>query len=192
MLNFIIQFDTKATNFITSLLPHNTFFNLFFSFFSLRGSSIFIWIIILLFLIIFEEKRDKKFIIYFALIFTLTWFLSDILLKNIFHRPRPFLSDFNRPASPAGGFQLIQPISTACPSNFSFPSGHAATAFAAATVLAFFDKKRKWFYYLVAFLISLSRIYLFCHYFLDVVFGSLIGYFHAYLILHLRPIEKKT
>jgi len=179
MFNFIIQFDSKVTNFITLLIPHNPFFNFFFSFFSLWGSSVSIWIIILLFLLIFEEKRDKKFIIYFILIFALTWFLSDVILKNIFLRPRPSLS-------------ILYPlISNPCPADFSFPSSHAATAFAAATVLAFFDKKRKWLYYLVAFSIGFSRIYLYCHYFLDVVFGSLIGYSIAYLILHLRPIGKR-
>ena len=173
MLNTLLSFDLLVTQFVNSLLPHNLFFNFFFSFFSQQGSSILIWLIIIAVLILFEEKRDKKFIIYFLIIFTTTYVTNDLLLKNMFHRPRPTL--------PPNPYHLIPNVS--CPKDFSFPSGHAATAFAAATALSFFDKKRKGFYYLIAFFIGLSRIYLSCHFFFDVIAGGLIGYLITRIIL---------
>jgi undecaprenyl-diphosphatase len=110
-------------------------------------------------------KQDKKFIFIFSASFLLTFLLSDIVLKNIFMRFRPLLG------------------SISCPHDFSFPSTHAATAFAAATILAYFDKKRCWFYYIVAILISYSRIYLGCHYFFDVLVGGLLGLIISKIIL---------
>lgn len=77
-------------------------------------------------------------------------------------------------------------VSNICPADFSFPSAHASTAFAAAAVLTYFDRKRRWFYYLVAILISFSRVYLGCHYFLDIFFGALLGYAVSKLVLLLK------
>ena len=128
-------------------------------------------------------KRDKKFIILFSLSFFLAFLFSDIILKNIFQRVRPIQLT-----------RLIQPILT-CPKDFSFPSTHAATAFAAATVMTFFDKKRRWFYYTVAILISYSRIYLGCHYFFDVVVGAILGYIISRLLLsfpYTSPFRRKS
>lgn len=171
-MSFLLNLDYFMTNFLAKLIPHNIFFDYLFSFFSLKGSSILIWVLVIILVVIFEErknpgitKRDKKFIILFSAAFLLTFLLSDIILKNIFLRPRPFLSS-----------SIYHLESLTCPTDFSFPSAHAATAFAAATILAFFDKKRKWFYFTVAVLISYSRIYLGCHYFLDIIFGALLGF----------------
>ena len=164
MLKTIISFDKSLTTFFYNLLPHNSFFNHFFSFFSFHGASVAIWLAFFIFLIIFEEKRDLKFIIYFLVSITITFLLVHFGLKNIFHRLRP-LTKYS------------------CPTDFSFPSGHASFSFAAAAILAFYDKKRRWGYYLIATIIAYSRIYLQCHYFLDVFGGALVGYFISWLIL---------
>ncbi|MEK7633796.1 MAG: phosphatase PAP2 family protein [Patescibacteria group bacterium] len=157
----IISLDYLLTNFFDKLIPHNFLFDYFFSFFSLKGASIFVWMVIIVLLIIFEEKINKKFILYFLVALGIT---STVVfgLKNTVQRARP---------------------TTVCEKNFSFPSAHAATAFAAATVLTFFDKKRRWFYYSIALLIAYSRIYLGCHYFLDVVAGAALGYIISRLLL---------
>lgn len=179
MLSLFLNFDNQTTSFIMYLIPHNYFFESFFSFFSLQGNSIFIWLAIILSLIILEEirfpgiqKTDKKFIIYFIISFTMTTVLVNFILKPVFHRSRPNLSS-----------KIYNLRSKACPIDYSFPSSHAATAFAAAAILAFFDKKRRWFYWTVAFLISFSRIYLGCHYVFDVVIGAIIGYLISNLLL---------
>ncbi|KKP62719.1 MAG: Phosphoesterase PA-phosphatase related protein [Candidatus Levybacteria bacterium GW2011_GWA2_37_36] len=180
----IIPFDYLLTNLFSKIIPHNIFFDYFFSFFSLKGSSIFIWILVIALVIILEEKknpglniRDKKFIFLFSISFLLTAFLTDIILKNIFMRSRPF------PLLPTP--YNLQPF--LCPLDFSFPSAHAATAFAAAGVLTYFDKKRSWFYYSVAIFISYSRIYMGCHYFFDVVAGASLGYLISKFTLKLFP-----
>jgi len=174
----LLRFDLYATAFLRIIFPHNDFFNLLFSFFSLKGNSILIWILVIIVAVILEERknpginnRDKKFIAIFLVSFLTATVLSTFVLKNVFRRPRPFFrTDYNR-------FQLIKPILTdACPKDFSFPSGHAVSAFAAAAVLTSFSKKRRWLYYLIALLISYSRIYLGCHYFFDVIAGAIFGY----------------
>jgi undecaprenyl-diphosphatase len=169
----VIPFDYLLTNIFSRLFPHNIFFDYFFSFFSLKGASVFIWLLIIVIVVFLEEKkhpglsiRDKKFALFFSGTFMLTFFIVDILLKNFFRRPRPYL------LSKIFHSNLIAGI---CPADFSFPSAHAATAFAAAFVLSYFDKKRSWFYYIVALFISYSRIYLGCHYFFDVAAGAIIG-----------------
>lgn len=181
---YLLNLDYALTSFFNQIIAHNIFFNYLFSFLSLKGSSIFIWILVIIIVVILEErknpgisKRDKKFIFLFLLSFLVTYFLSDFVLKNIFLRPRPFLSDF------------------ICPKDFSFPSTHAATAFVAAEILAYFNKKRKWFYFAVAILISYSRIYLGCHYFFDVVFGAIIGWLVSQSLLFVlgtSPSRKKS
>ncbi len=164
MLNAFLQLDSQATQFINALIPHNQLLDLLFSFFSLRGMSVIVWVIILVLHIIFEEKINKKFIFYF--VFSIA--IASIVvfgMKELIQRPRP--TEF-------------------CANDFSFPSGHAANAFAASSILAFFDKKRRWLYYIVAATISFSRIYLGCHYFLDVIGGGVIGYLISSLILRLK------
>lgn len=172
-MNSLLLLDQSITLFLKNLIPHNLYLGNFFSFFSLKGSSILIWILIIIGVAILEEKKypgiskkDKKFIVLFSLSFILTTLIVEFPLKNIFERARPIVS------------QIYQ-----CPIDYSFPSGHAATAFAAATILTYFDKKRRWFYYTVAVLISFSRIYLGCHYFLDIAVGSILGYMISRLLL---------
>jgi len=178
----LLLIDENITESIYKLFPHNQFFNSFFSFFSLYGGSLFIWLLVIIFIVIVEEiqrpgiqKTDRIFIIYSLLSFTLAYLLNEFILKNIFHRLRP------------PSFNQFQPISTNfnCPIDFSFPSTHAITAFAAATIIGNFDKKRKWFYYTIAFLISFSRIYLGCHYFFDVLVGGIIGFMISKIIIRL-------
>ncbi|MCR4276935.1 MAG: phosphatase PAP2 family protein [Candidatus Roizmanbacteria bacterium] len=177
----LLNLDYLLTNLFSKIIPHNIFFDYLFSFFSLKGSSIFIWILVIVLVVILEErknpgitKQDKRFIIFFSASFLLTFLLSDFVLKNIFQRIRPFLDT---------KYLILNTF--ICPNDFSFPSAHAATAFAAAGVLTYFDKKRSWFYYLVAILISYSRIYLGCHYFFDVIIGTVIGYLISKLFLRL-------
>ncbi len=177
MLDVILNFDNRISSFIANLFPHSTFFDSFFSFLSLEGLTIIIWALILLFFISINEKRHKEFILYFLLSFITTYFLVNIVIKNIVKRERPYVA---------------QNLTAAmCPIDYSFPSGHASGAFAGAVVFAAYDKKRKWMYFTLAVLISVSRIYLFCHYFFDVIFGALIGYGIGKAFLIYLPYRKK-
>ena len=183
-MELLNNIDIQLTILINSVLPHTQFFDYFFSFFSLRGSSIFIWIIVIVAVLILEErkypgiqKRDIRFLIIFLLSFTTSFITSDFVLKNLIKRSRPL--PLSATLSDASSAKWL----TQCPKDYSFPSTHATTAFASATILTFFDKKRKWFYYVVAMFISLSRIYLGCHYFFDIIGGGIIGLIISNVIL---------
>jgi undecaprenyl-diphosphatase len=69
------------------------------------------------------------------------------------------------------------------PHDGSFPSGHAATSFACATVLASFAPRAAPLFYLLAVAISFSRIYVGAHWVLDVVGGMALGVAIALLLL---------
>jgi membrane-associated phospholipid phosphatase len=85
------------------------------------------------------------------------------LLKQATDRPRPPLAD-----------PTIEPL-VSLPNSTSFPSGHAATAFATATAVAVLYPRLKWPLLAVAALVALSRVYLGVHFWSDVVVGSLLG-----------------
>ncbi len=85
-------------------------------------------------------------------------------IKPLVGRPRPFVTDAT---SRVVGYQ---------PSTYSFPSGHSASSFAAATVLAYaLTRQRAAIVWALAATVAFSRIYIGVHYPLDVVVGSLIG-----------------
>lgn len=61
------------------------------------------------------------------------------------------------------------------PLDYSFPSGHTASSFAAASAL-YFGRKKLWIPAAVlAGLIGFSRLYLYVHYPTDVLAGALLG-----------------
>jgi undecaprenyl-diphosphatase len=68
-------------------------------------------------------------------------------------------------------------------STHSFPSGHAATSFACATVLSALEPRLRVPLYALAVLISLSRLYNGDHFPLDVVAGAALGVATARLLL---------
>ena len=67
--------------------------------------------------------------------------------------------------------------------NSSFPSGHAGTAFAIATVLSNRYPRLRIPFYLGATLVGISRIYLGRHYPSDVLVGAAIGTFTAFEVV---------
>ncbi|RYY87841.1 MAG: phosphatase PAP2 family protein [Chitinophagaceae bacterium] len=69
--------------------------------------------------------------------------------------------------------------------NYSFPSGHTATAFTTALLLAALQRRRAWVVALpfVALMVGYSRIYLAQHFLTDVTAGLFIGMAASFLSL---------
>ena len=85
------------------------------------------------------------------------------ILKQTFDRARPPLVD------PA-----LDPIGVV-PTSASFPSGHAATAFAAAVAIGLVHPRLRRPLLGLAAVVALSRVYLGVHYVLDVLAGTVLG-----------------
>ena len=71
------------------------------------------------------------------------------------------------------------------PHSRSFPSGHTATSFACATVLAGMLPRAAPFVYLLAAGIAYSRLYVGVHWPTDVIGGAIVGVATALLLLAL-------
>ena len=103
----------------------------------------------------------------------LTATIVNAALKPLGNRRRP------APAAPAARRVHM-------PRSRSFPSGHAATAFAFATAVAHTDPHTSAPLRALAALVAYSRIHTGVHYPGDVVIGSLLGISLAHLTLSLR------
>jgi len=99
--------------------------------------------------------------------------LADLLalaVKAIVNRPRPHLDPLVR-----------------VPTDWSFPSGHAATSFAGATMLSLFFPRLAPVLYGLAVAIAFSRVYVGVHYPLDVIAGAALGTAVGYGVFRALP-----
>lgn len=120
-----------------------------------------VWILVGILLLLKKETRETGAVVLLALLFCLV--TGNLILKNLVARPRPCWRD--------PGVEML----IAIPRDYSFPSGHSMSSFAAATGL--FVRKKKWGIpaLALALLIALSRMYFYVHYPTDILAGTLIG-----------------
>jgi undecaprenyl-diphosphatase len=129
------------------------------------------------------------------------WLVVGALLAYAWRRPMLFarvlladavaqllaygLKEATGRARPSSVFAAPKPLVRA-PHDPSFPSGHAASSFACATVLALALPRFAWAFYLLAAAIAWSRVYVGVHYPLDVLAGAVLGVLVA---IALRMLE---
>ena len=129
--------------------------------FSTLGNSGFIWIVITVVLLFTKKYRECAVAIAVALLFSTL--ICNIALKNLVERPRPFRIDE----------QVILKIEE--PPDYSFPSGHTFSSFAAAVALFIYSRKMGMAALALAFAIAFSRLYLFLHFPTDVLASVVLG-----------------
>lgn len=125
------------------------------------GNKGLLWILLGLILLLIKKHRKTAVTLAFSLLLCL--FIGNMVLKPLVARIRPF---------EANG---IETLLIEQPTDFSFPSGHTMSSFAAAGVLMTADKKLGIPALALAALIAFSRLYLYVHYPSDVLAGMALG-----------------
>jgi len=162
----LIALNTKAEKHLEFNSFHNSFFDSFFYYFTFLGDGVSALIISLL--IIAANLRDALFVGISNIISALiTQLLKHTLFADIV-RPKKFFEGMN-------DLYLVPGVD-----NYlynSFPSGHSTCAFSLYFALSLIVRNKilKFIFFVIAFLVGYSRIYLSQHFFEDVYAGSIIG-----------------
>jgi membrane-associated phospholipid phosphatase len=159
-MQLIQSFDTSALLYIQDFLrtPALTAIMVFLS---RIGDFGFVWIFIGFLLLIPAKTRRGAFDMLICLL--AAYIINDLVLKFVFERIRPY--------------EVINELKLLVPpeSTYSFPSGHANSAFAAALALTLAFGRKGALAYIPAALIAASRCYVGVHYPSDVLAGMIVG-----------------
>ena len=167
MLETLLNIDGGVLLWIQAYL-RNPILNAIMIFITTLGDKGYIWIAATIVLLIPKKTRKIGMISAMALIGSLL--INNELIKNLVKRPRPFVTFTD--------LQIIIPT----PSQYSFPSGHTSSSFAAAAVFyRHLPKKLGVPSVILAGLIGFSRLYVGVHYPTDVFAGVVMGIFLSYL-----------
>lgn len=145
------------------------------------GDAGFIWIVGMT--ILFLQKKTRRIGIMGLVTLLLTVIVVNVILKNAVARVRPY--------------EIIQGLTSLLgpQHDYSFPSGHTASSFAAAVVMAMTLPSKIGIPAMVlAFMIALSRLYVGVHYPSDIICAALIGSLIAIIVVVLlsRYMKKDT
>ena len=126
------------------------------------GDAGILWIVLALLFLLFKKTRRAGGCTLAALV--VSFLFNNVFLKNVVARQRPY-------EVVEGLTRIIE-----AQADYSFPSGHTANSVVAATVIfLMLPKKYSFLAPVLAFLISLSRLYVGVHYPTDVLTGMLSG-----------------
>lgn len=177
----ILNFDLAVFEWITESL-RNAVLDTVMTAYTHLGEGGIIWIVLGAVLLI--PKKTRKAGIAVLMSIAVMKIFNNLLLKNPIARPRPFnlltdwegIKEFPELAARwAKGY--VYPELVGYPSSWSFPSGHTAAAFAAATGLTLATKKMSVGIpmFVAAALMGFTRVYLHVHYCTDVIGGAVAG-----------------
>jgi len=145
---------------------HSAFWDVFFKYITNLGSGVTAMIISIILLF---------FSIRYSFIMLASWASSGIVVQFLKHIVFP---ELDRPISffeTIAELNLVQGIELY--KDFTFPSGHAASAFVIFAMLAMISK-RNWVKLCLLFsawIVAFSRVYLSQHFLEDILFGSILG-----------------
>jgi len=154
----------------------SSFLDLFFKYWTYLGDGLAFAVLIFVSLMIS----------YYRVITVVVAIISQTIVMQIFKkflfndtvRPKLFFEHFN-------DFHQVTGIDIH--SYGSFPSGHTATAFTIAVLLSLFIKNSyaTILLMIMAILVGISRVYLLQHFFIDIYFGSIVGFLNGIFVFFL-------
>lgn len=177
----ILSFDLAVFEWITASL-RNAFMDTVMTAYTHLGEGGIIWIVLGAILIIPKKTRRAGLAVLISVL--VMKIFNNLVLKEPIARPRPFnlLTDWEGikelpglAARWAKGY--VYPNLVEYPTSWSFPSGHTAAAFSAATGLTLATKKAGVGIpvFIAAALMGFTRVYLHVHYCTDVIGGAVAG-----------------
>lgn len=173
-MNIISSIDNYVVYFFQSL--QNPIMDKILAVITTLGELGIIWIIISLILIFTKKYRKAGITALVAII--IGGLFSEVILKNLIKRPRPFL--------------VLENINMAIkhPKTYSFPSGHTTSSIAA--MLGIYKnvdcKYIKISVVVIALLMIISRLYFGVHYITDILGGLVLGVISYFLAV--KAIQK--
>ena len=186
MINTLLEIDNYIFQLINVYLNHS-FFDPFFIFFhDFHKNLIFIAPLLILWIFcIFKHKKQRLGLI---ILIPLTLIITDQIgshIKDYKLRDRPYMIiESNKinllvkvSQNEDGSYKQTQS------SQKSFPSNHSANIWALSLIVGYLYNNAKKYFIILAFLISLSRVYIGVHYPIDVFFGALIGIMISTLLI---------
>ena len=174
----IAWFDYTILDWFQSI--HNEMLTGIFRWITTLGEGGILWGALALVLLIWKKTRVIGVTMLLALLFTLL--VGNLTLKPLVARPRPC---WRHPE-----VSLL----IANPKDFSFPSGHAMSSFAAAMAVFMWNRWGGVAAILMAVVMAATRMYFYVHYPTDILAGMLIGILLgilAYWIVK-RIVEKRN
>ncbi len=162
MLEFLNEIDVSLFYFINVSLQ-NPFFDWFMPFITEKYHWFPVWGIIVILLIWKGGKQGRIMVMLIIPVIILSDQLAASVLKPYFQRMRPCM------ALPDVHLLVNKKISP------SMPSAHAANFFAVAAFFGYFFRRYRVLFFVIAFIVGLSRISIGVHYPFDVLVGALLG-----------------
>lgn len=171
MLHQIQEIDTQVFLFLNQL--HTDWLDFIMYWTTQRDTWIPLYLILIFWIVKNYKQNSLKIIASLVLTIILADQITSGILKPLVERLRPCHVLYL-----AGKIHAV----TDCGGTYGFASSHAANSFGLAMALfLLFGKEHKWvkYFFVWAFFVSYSRIYVGVHYPLDVICGGLIGIFSA-------------
>ena len=169
----LLLFSKKGDILLWINESHNEMLDIFFKYWTHLGDGL-VFAILIAFFLMMNYFR--------ALILAISVISQTVVVQGL---KRFVFSDVVRPQLFFENFgDLHQVAGLEIHSYNSFPSGHTATAFTVAVLLSLISRNKylTGLLMIMAILVGISRVYLLQHFFIDIYFGSIIGFLNGIIV----------